>query len=102
MTSDPSERRAFDAVLSRGHVRVAVEVVTRLTDVQAQVRPILLKQAAAHIPCMVLVLADSRLNARVVRDAAATLLPAFPIAPRLTLRCLRGGEAPSGNGYVLA
>lgn len=101
VTADPRDRRAFDAVLSRGPVRVGVEAVTRLTDSQAQVRAILLKQQAAGLGSIVLVLADTQHNARALRDAAATVGPAFPLSPRMTLGNLRAGVPPARNGYVL-
>jgi hypothetical protein len=101
VSRDPQERRAFDAVLSRGAVRIAVEAVTRLTDAQAQVRRLILKQEAAGIRVLVLVLADTRHNAQAVRESVATLRPAFPLSPRTMLKHLRSGEAPLSNGYVL-
>lgn len=102
VTADPRDRRAFDAVLSRSMVRVGIEAVTRLTDSQAQVRAILLKQQAAGLASIVLVLADTQHNARALREAAATIAPAFPLSPRMTLGNLRAGVPPARNGYVLA
>ncbi len=101
VSEDPRDRRAFDAVLSRGTEQLAVEAVTRLTDAQAQVRNLLLKQEAAGLQCLVLVLANTRHNVRAVPQAATTLTPAFPLAPRAVLRRLRSGERPDQNGYVL-
>ena len=101
MSRDPTDRRAFDAVLSRGDARVAVEAITRLTDAQAQVRAITLKQEAAGLSSLVLVLADTRHNRRALRDGAPTVAPAFPAASRDILRLLRSGQAPPGNGVLL-
>lgn len=95
------DRRAFDAVLSRGHAQVAIECITRLTDAQAQVRAALLKAEAAEVPRIVLVLADTRWNRAAVRDAAPTLRPAFPLDRRGLIRSLRAGRMPTGNGVVL-
>lgn len=94
-------RRAFDAVISIGRARVAVECVTRLTDAQAQVRAALLKVDAAGIRVVIVVLADTRWNRVAVRHAAPTLDPAFPLRRRALLHSLRVGEVPAGNGVLL-
>ncbi len=95
------DRRAFDAVLSRGADRVAVECITRLTDAQAQVRAILLKADASMIRPVILVLSDTRWNRTAVRYAAPTLRPAFPLGRRAVLAALRAGRAPLANGALL-
>ena len=48
ISRNPADRRAMDAVLSRDDRRVGVEAVSRLTDAEGQIRPILLKQHAAE------------------------------------------------------
>ena len=101
VVADPRDRRAFDAVLARPPYRIAVEAVVRLTDAQLQVRNAGLKQAAARIDRIVLVLADTRHNRLAVHAAAPTLVPAFPLSSRETLRSLRLGELPRANGVVL-
>ncbi len=95
------DRRAFDAVLSRGADRVAVECITRLTDAQAQVRAILLKADASRIRPVILVLSDTRWNRAAVRYADPTLRAAFPLGRRTVLAALRAGAAPNGNGVLL-
>lgn len=100
VSNDPRDRRASDAVISRGGHSVGIEVITRLTDVQAQVRSALLKQQAASLEQMVLVMADSRHNRMAVAAAAPTLTPAFPLGPRAVLGALRQGRAPGSNGLV--
>ncbi len=97
----PRDARAFDAVLRYGRLRVAVECITRLTDVQAQIRAILLKAEAAGISCIVLVLADTRWNRQALADAAPTMDPAFPLRRRAVLKALRAGEVPTANGVLL-
>jgi DNA-binding XRE family transcriptional regulator len=99
--ADPLDRRAFDAVLNDGPHQVGVECLTRLTDAQAQVRSILLKQASARLDRMVLVLADTRHNRAAMRAAAPTLDPAFPLPQRILMRELKSGALPPANGLVL-
>jgi transcriptional regulator with XRE-family HTH domain len=101
VSDDPRDRRAFDAVLSEGQFRIGLEVITRLTDAQAQTRAALLKQEAAGLDRMVLVLGLTRRNRTAVKSAAPTLLPAFPMTPRAVLGALRAGRRPVANGIVL-
>ncbi len=87
-------------MLVRPPHRVGVEAVTRILDVQAQIRSILLKQSVAQIPRMVLVLADTRHNRSALVDGAPTISPAFPLAHRALMRELRLGQLPSANGIA--
>lgn len=102
VSADHRDRRAIDAVLALGQVRIGVEAVTRLVDTQGQTRPILLKQMASGIGIFVMVLADSRLNRAAVADGAPTLVPAFPCPPRAAMATLRDGGAPAANAIVFA
>lgn len=101
VTANPLDRRAVDAVLVRGPHRVGVEAVTRFLDAQAQIRPVLLKQEAAGLERMVLVLADTRHNRAALADGEATISPAFPLRHRALMRDLRVGRLPAANGLVL-
>ncbi len=102
ITTDPRDRRAFDAIIRAGPARAAVEGVVRLLDAQGQTRPIVAKQEAAGIGCVILVLADSRHNRMAVASAEPTLAPAFPIRPRPALTILRAGGVPDQNAFVFA
>jgi hypothetical protein len=88
-------------VLSEGGFRIGLEVITRLTDAQAQTRAALLKQEAAGLDRLVLVLALTRRNRMALRSASPTLLPAFPMTPRAVLADLRAGRNPAANGVFL-
>jgi transcriptional regulator with XRE-family HTH domain len=100
VSSNPLDRRAIDAVIRHGERRIGLEIITRLTDAQAQVRAAQLKQEAAGLDRMILVLADTRHNRDALHAAAPTLLPAFPVAPRAILADLRAGRPPAGDGVV--
>lgn len=100
-SSDPADRRAIDAVLSNASGRVGMEAITRFGDAQAHVRAAILKQQSASLDRFILLLADSRHNRKAVRDAAPTLLPAFPLSGRRLLADLRGGRLPSANSVLL-
>jgi len=97
VSSNPLDRQAIDAV-RRGERRIGLEIITRLTDAQAQVRATQLKQEVPGLDRMILVLADTRHNRDALHAAAPTLLPAFPVAPRAILADLRAGRLPAGDG----
>jgi transcriptional regulator with XRE-family HTH domain len=102
VTADPRDRRAFDAVIRGASGMAAVEAIVRLVDIQGQVRPIIAKQSAAAIGCVILVLADTRQNRIAAAAGAPTLEPAFPIGSRRALAAVRGGLVPEGNAIVFA
>ena len=101
VSTDPYDRRAIDAVLARERSRVGVEAIARLEDAQTEARGIGLKQQAAGLACMVILLADTRHNRYVVRAGAPTLDPMFPLRGRVVMSALRAGHAPPANGIVL-
>jgi hypothetical protein len=101
VSRDLHDRRAFDAVLSSAAGRVGLEAITRLTDAQARVRVVTLKQEAARLERMVLVIAQTRHNRAALADAAPTLRSAFPAGTREGLRALRAGQLPPVNGILL-
>jgi hypothetical protein len=88
--------------MSRAKRRVGIEAVTRLVDAQAQSRVILLKQEAAGLECLILVLADTRHNRAAFVAAQPTLGPAFPVPSRAALAALRTGHVPPGNAVIFA
>ncbi len=101
VSADPRDRRAIDGVLARDGRRVGAEAVTRLVDGQSQTRSILLKQQAAGIDCMILVLADTRHNRSALAIGQPTLGPAFPLSGRRAMDALRSGDVPASNAIVL-
>ena len=92
--------RAFDLMLRRPGIRVAHEFVSRLRDVQGQIRPLLVKQRDAGVRSLILVLRDTVENRRVVRKAGAPLRDAFSLGARAVLAAIREGRDPGGNGIV--
>lgn len=95
-----SNQQVFDAVVRRDGHAAAVEAITRLRDVQAQLRPILRKQAESGAPVLILVLAETPANRRALDLMGEILLGDFPCRPRETLQHLDRGELPPGNGIV--
>jgi hypothetical protein len=101
VSANPLDRRAFDAVLRRGEIRIGLEVISRLTDAQGQARAAMLKQRAAGLDGMVLVIARTRHNRAAFQQASATLVPAFPLDSRKLALALRAGRMPGANGVLL-
>jgi transcriptional regulator with XRE-family HTH domain len=97
----PGDQRAWDAVAWCGSRKVGIEVETRVTDLQAAVRRATLKQRDGGAGRLVLVLADTRWNRRVLRENAAYLAPLFDVHGRAALRALEQGRDPGGNAIVL-
>lgn len=92
--------RAFDAVIGLLPKAAAVEAITHLRDVQAQVRRAQLKAEAAGVEVILLLLSDTENNRRAVREAGRQLLDAFPLTSRAVLAYLRRGEVPPQSGIV--
>jgi transcriptional regulator with XRE-family HTH domain len=99
-TTDHPERRSWDAILFGHGERTAIELETRLYDVQAQLRRIQLKRRDDPPDHLLLVLADTGAN----RRASVGLETLLPDLPRLktanVLRTLRAGHLPP-TGWIL-
>jgi hypothetical protein len=94
------EYRAWDAFLWGGNQRTAIELETRLYDVQAQLRAIHLKLRDDPPDRFLLVIADSRTNRRVLADFPE-LFREFPRERTAkVLSTLRAGHHPT-TGLVL-
>ncbi len=95
------DQRAWDAVVLGAGDPIGIEAETRLTDVQAVERRIALKARDAGISRVVLVIAGTRGNRRVVREAAVLLKASFPIPGREAMDALAAGRDPKGWSLVL-
>lgn len=93
--------RAVDALLSSDAVRIAVEVITRLGDLQAQIRAAQAKARDIGATRLVVVVADTHANARALRESEGALVPAFDLATRRVLRELAAGRDPGRDAIVL-
>jgi transcriptional regulator with XRE-family HTH domain len=97
----PGDLRAFDALLTRGDARVAVEAITRLRDAQAQLRAASLKQREGSVARLVVLLAATHHNREALASAAEVLATTFPLGTRATLAALSQGKDPGDDGMVL-
>jgi len=95
------DRRAWDGEIGGHGWRLPVDAETRLRDVQALARRAALKRRDDGDPTVLLVVADTRHNRRMLRLAAADLAAAFPLAGSTALASLGEGKSPSGSAIVL-
>lgn len=96
----PGDLRAIDVYLS-GACTIAVEVITRLTDLQALLRAAQLKQRDIGATRLILVVAGTRANRRALDEARATLLATFDLDTRRTMAKLVAGEDPGRDAIVV-
>lgn len=91
---DRPERRAWDAVIFAERLRCAIELEMRLRDVQALRRRLDLKRRDDPTQALLLLVADTRVNRRVVAEFEA-LLADLPRLRRVTvLAALEAGRLP--------
>jgi transcriptional regulator with XRE-family HTH domain len=93
--------RAFDALLTRGDNRIAVEAITRLRDAQAQLRGAALKQRDGQVQRLVVLVSATHHNRAALDSVRDVLATTFPMTTRVTLRTLAAGDDPGDNGIVL-
>jgi transcriptional regulator with XRE-family HTH domain len=97
------DQRAWDAVLLIGSSQVAVEAETRLRDVQALQRRISLKRRDdPGIASVILLLADTRHNRKLLREYGEAFRADLPLAATEIVVALKTGRDPGGSGVVLA
>ena len=100
----PGDQRAWDAMIDRllGLAdRLPVEAESRLVDVQAQVRRIMLKVRDGGLEHVLVIVSDTRRNREAISGVSSSLLGDFPIPPRRALAALAAGKHPGGSSIVL-
>jgi transcriptional regulator with XRE-family HTH domain len=95
------DQRAWDMLLRDGSVTVGVEAISRLRDVQAQVRAAQLKRRDAGVQRLVLLVAATHANRRALASAEAVVRSEFKIGTRSALVALAGGRDPAADALVL-
>jgi len=88
------ERRAWDAVLFRGRERCVIELEMRLRDVQAVRRRLDLKRRDDPAESFVLLVADTRLNRRVLAEYGALFADLPRLRPLQIRATLEAGRLP--------
>jgi transcriptional regulator with XRE-family HTH domain len=93
--------RAVDVLLASDAIRIAVEVITRLGDLQAQIRAAQLKARDIGAHRLVLVVADTHANARALGEARTMLASSFELDTRRVMRELTAGRDPGRDAIVM-
>lgn len=94
------DQRAWDAMVIGLADRTGVEAETRLTDVQALLRRIAIKQRDSDVSRALLILSDTANNRTAVRAASTILTEAFPVKGRSAMSALASASHPSGSAIV--
>jgi transcriptional regulator with XRE-family HTH domain len=99
----PIERdlRAVDARLTRGECTIVVEAITRLSDVQAQVRAAQLKRRDIGATRLILLVGASKANRRALHDAALVVHEAFLTGTNRIIRLLAEGKDPGRDCLLI-
>ncbi len=93
--------RAWDGELSVGADTCKLEAETALYDLQATDRRIALKMADDGVERLILLVADTRRNRRVLREFRGLLAARYPLTTREILGELRAGRLPLRSGVVV-
>lgn len=93
--------RAADILLVGGATRIAVEVITRLADLQAQVRAAQLKARDIGATRLILVIAGTHANRRALSAVRGALLDSFDLDTRRLMSELATGRDPGRDGIVV-
>ena len=97
----PGDLRAIDLLFASGAVRLAIEVITRVGDMQAQLRAAEAKARDIGATRLILVVADTHANARALRAVSSTLVAAFDLDTRRVLRELSAGRDPGRDALIV-
>jgi hypothetical protein len=97
LTGDP---RAWDVVLRGSAVTIGVEAESRLRDIQALDRRVMLKLRDSGFDRVVIVVTATRTNRAVLREIGESVRTNYPIPSRQALDALVRGRDPGGNAIV--
>lgn len=97
----PGDLRAVDIVLRAPGVLIAVEVITRLGDIQAQLRLARLKARDIGATRLIIAIAGTRANRRVLDEGRPALVGAWELDTRRVIGDLTAGRQPDRDAIVL-
>ena len=92
--------RAVDLLLRAPGCAIAVEVITRFSDAQAQIRAARLKARDMGATRALVVVADTHANRRALDAARAVLAHSWDFDSRRVLRALGAGLAPERDAII--
>jgi transcriptional regulator with XRE-family HTH domain len=96
------DARAWDAVLDGHRCNDAFEAETRLADLQATERRVMLKfRDDPSVRHVILLVADTKANRRALTVGREGLRGNFPLDTRAAMTSLAAGRCPGGNAVVV-
>lgn len=96
-----NDLRAVDILLVNDAARVAVEVITRLADLQAQIRAAQVKARDIEATRLMLVVAGTHANRNALAAMRPTLVSSFDLDTRRLLADLEAGRDPGRDGIIV-
>ena len=96
------DQRAWDMLLLSGELTIGVEAISRLRDVQAQVRVAQLKRQDAKATRLILLVAATHSNRRALAVAERLIRAEFTIGTGPAFVSLSAGRDPGGDALILA
>jgi len=97
----PGDLRAVDVVLRATGCLIAAEVITRLGDVQAQIRLARTKARDIGATRLILVIAATHANRRALEDARPALTGSWDLDTRRVMAALAAGRQPDHDAIIL-
>lgn len=97
----PGDLRAWDVVLRGSAVTIGVEAESRLRDIQALDRRVMLKLRDSGFDRAVILVAATRSNRTVLREIADGVRSNYPVPSRHALDALVRGRDPGRNAIIM-
>lgn len=97
----PGDRRAWDGFIRIDIVDIGVEAEARIRDAQAVDRRVALKRRDGGVAIVILLVADTASNSRMLALHREALRASFPLDTRPVMAALRAGRAPGASGIVV-
>ena len=97
----PGDRRAWDAVIGLAGRRAGCEAEAAIRDIQALERRLALKLRDGDVDILILVVADTAANRRVLAAHREDLRSLLPLDGREILASLRVGRLPERSGLIV-
>ena len=95
------DRRAWDGFMRVDGVGIAVEAEARVRDFQAVDRRCALKRRDGGVEIMILLVADTASNRRMLALHREALRTSFPLDTRQVMAAVRAGLVPGASGIVV-
>lgn len=93
--------RAWDVVLRGPAGSIGVEAETRLRDIQAIDRRVMLKLRDSGLDRVIVLVAPTRTNRATLREVGDSIRTNYPISSRQALDALVNGRDPGGNAILV-